>query len=452
MFKQCFIKRLLCRFFLPLAVLALMSSKAQAISLISDEETELLLQKITAPIFKAAGVPFNRNKVFIVNDESLNAFVSDGNYLFVHTGTIIAADDVEELSGVIAHETGHITGGHIITQKIKAQEMQRVSLASMILAGGAAAASGNGNVAMAVALGSQSSMMTNYFQYRTEQERSADESAVKFLQQTKQSPIGLYRFMKKINQTNEMSGVEESPYFRTHPMNQERLKFLEKAAKESPYAPMPPYQEEFSRVKAKLLAFLSEPNETFRKYPLQNTSVAAQYAQAIAFYKLLNLNQALSLINGLIEKEPNNPFFHELKAQMYMETGKVNQAKTEYQKALNLMPSAASLQIALAQATLETNPTSAELRNIISILNKANISQPSAMGWMLLSRAYGMQGDKAYSTYAAAEYSAAIGEYKTALKQLKIAQDFAQNNPPLRLKISDLENRVKPLNERQRRY
>ena len=169
------------RFFLPLAVLAFMSSNAQAISLISDEETELLLQKITAPIFKAAGLPYNRNKVFIVNDNTLNAFVSDGNYLFINTGTIVAADDAEELSGVIAHETGHITGGHIITQKIKAQEMQRVSLASMILAGGAAAASGDGNVAMAVALGSQSSMMTNYFRYRTEQERSADESAVTFL-------------------------------------------------------------------------------------------------------------------------------------------------------------------------------------------------------------------------------------------------------------------------------
>ena len=452
MSKQNFIKRLMRRFFLPLAVLAFMSSNALAISLISDEETELFLQKITAPIFKAAGLPYNRNKVFIVNDDTLNAFVSDGNYLFIHTGTIIAADDAEELSGVIAHETGHITGGHIITQKIKAQEMQRVSLASMILAGGAAAASGDGNVAMAVALGSQSSMMTNYFRYRTEQERSADESAVTFLKKTQQSPTGLYRFMKKINKDNEMSGVEETPYFRTHPMNQERLKFLEKAVKESPYPANKAYQEECSRVKAKLFAFLSEPKETFRKYPLQNTSVAAQYAQAIAYYKLLNMNQALRLMNGLITKEPNNPFFHELKAQMYMETGNVNQAKTEYQKALKLLPTSASLQISLAQATLETEPTQAELKNIINILNKANISQPSSMGWMLLSRAYGMQGDRAYSTYAAAGYSAAIGEYKTALRQLEAAKEYAKGNPALLLKIADLENRIKPLSERQRRY
>ena len=437
-----FIKRLMCRFFLSWVVWAFMSGNVWALSLISDEETELFLQKITMPIFKAANLPYNRNKIFIVNDETLNAFVSDGNYLFINTGTIIAADDAEELSGVIAHETGHITGGHIITQKIKAQEMQKVTLASMILAGGAAAASGDGNVAMAVALGSQSSMMTNYFRYRTEQERSADESAVNFLQKTQQSPIGLYRFMKKINRINEMSGIEESPYFRTHPMNQERLKFLEKAVKESPFSQSTSYKEEFSRIKAKLFSFLSEPKETFRKYPLQDTSISAQYAHAIAFFKLLNMPKALHTINNLIAKEPNNPFFYEIKAQMLMETGKVNLAKTEYQKALNLLPSSAALQISLAQATLETQSSPAEIRQIIHILNKANIKQPSALGWMLLSQAYGQVDDKAYSTYAAAEYSAAIGEDKTALKQLKIAKEFAKNNSALKLKISDLENRI----------
>ena len=442
MLKNSCIKRLWSRFFLPLAVLAFMSGNAQALSLISDEETEIFLQNIAAPIFKAAGLPYNRNKVFIVDDNTLNAFVSDGNYLFINTGTIVTADDAEELSGVIAHETGHITGGHIITQKIKAQEMQKVSLASMILAGGAAAASGDGNVAMAVALGSQTSMMTNYFRYRTEQERSADESAVTFLKKTQQSPNGLYSIKKKINKNNEMSGVEETPYFRTHPMNQERLKFLEKAVKESPYTPNKAYDEEFARVKAKIFAFLSEPQETFKKYPLQNTSIAAQYAQTIAFYKLLNMEQAIALIDKLIAKEPNNPFFYELKAQMHMETGNIAEAKAEYQQALKLLPSSASLQISLAQVTLETQPTKNELQKIITILNKANVMQPSPLAWMLLSRAYGMLENQAYATYAAAEYSSAIGEYKIALKQLKIAKEFAKNNSALKLKISDLENRI----------
>ena len=442
MFQLFHITRLKNRFFLFLAVLSFISSPVWALSLISDEETEIFLQQITQPIYKAAHLPYQRNKVFLVNDDQLNAFVSDGNNLFINTGTIIAADNAEELSGVIAHETGHITGGHIIAQKIHTQEMQKASLASMILAGGAAAASGNGDIAMAVALGSQTSLMNRYFQYRTEQERSADESAVNFLSQTKQSPAGLLRFMQKINKQNKMSGVEETPYFRTHPVNSERIKFLENAVKNSAYTPSNQHQESFSRIKAKLFAFLSEPRETFRKYPLSNSSVSARYAQTIAFFKQLNIAQAIKHINLLIQQEPKNPFFHELKAQIYMETGNLAQAENEYYTALKLLPNSALFQLNWAQVALERSPSSDELKEIITMLNQANIQLPSALGWILLSRAYALNGEMAYSTYAAAQYSLYIGESKTAQKQLKRAKKLAQNNPTLILKIEDLERNL----------
>ena len=443
MLKTVHIKKLACRFFSAAAFLLFMTSQALALNLISDEETETLIKNIAAPVFKAAHIPYNSNKVFIVNDDTLNAFVSDGNYLFINTGTIIAADDAEELRGVIAHEIGHISGGHIITQKIKAQEMQKVSLASFILAGGAAAASGNGDVAMAVALGGQSSLLTNYLRYRTEQERSADESAVAFLNQTQTSPAGLLRFMKKIVQENELSGIEESPYFRTHPINSERIKFLQKAVTASPYSTSKIFQSDFERVKAKLVAFLSEPQETFRKYPLSNTSVAAQYAQAIAFFKLLDIQNALQICNNLIAKEPNNPFFKEIKAQILMETGNVAAAQKEYKNALELLPNSASLQLSYAQAVLENTPSPQELKNVIALLNKANLKQPLAINWMLLSKAYALNQEQAYSLYAAAQYSFLIGEEEVSERQLKQAKEMAKSNPALILKIDDLAAKIK---------
>lgn len=436
------IKWLMCRLCLSLAILTCIFSEAQAINLISDEESEIFLQKITQPLFKAAGIPYNRSKIFIVNDDSLNAFVSDGNSLFVHTGTITSATSAEELSGVIAHETGHIMGGHIIRQKLKNESLQQASLASMLLAGTTAAVTGRGDVAMAIALGGQSSTLSNFLQYRTEQERSADESAIKLLTATHQSPQGMLKFMKRINQRNEMSGVEENPYFRTHPVTRERISFLEKASSQSPYTPNQTNQEEFLRVKAKLLAFLETPERTFRRYPLSNRSIPAQYAQAIAYFKKLDITNAMDKIDDLIKAEPNNPFFHELKAQMYLETGKVKQAKKEYQVALSKLPGSTLLQLSLAQATLEDNPSKEELRKVITILNQANIKQPTPMGWLLLSRAYGAVGDETYSNYAAAEYSMGIGMPKIAQKQIKAAQKNAVSNPKLKLKINDLSSRI----------
>ena len=436
------LKRLMKGMFLSLAVLMINIPQAGALSLISDEETELFLQKITRPLFKAAGVPFDRNKLHIVNDNTLNAFVSDGNDLFINTGTIISADGPDELRGVIAHETGHIMGGHIIRQKLKNQSLQQASLASMILAGTTAAVTGRGDVAMAIALGGQSSTLNNFLQYRTEQERSADESAVKLLAQTRQSPAGMLRFMKRISRRNELSGIEESPYFRTHPVTRERIGFLEQAVNASPYKNTQSDKEEFLRVKAKLQAFLETPEQTFRRYPSGNTSIAARYAQTIAYFKQLNIPAALKTINGLIEQEPKNPFFKELKGQIYLETGKVKQAKGEYLQALALMPSSALLQVSAAQAIIEDNPSKADLQKAVKMLNQANLKQPSLMNWMLLARAYGELGDEAYSNYAAAEYSLRMGNVKVAERQARSAQAAARSNNALKLKITDLLNRI----------
>lgn len=194
--KKNTVSRLIIGFWLILAFLPLRDALGQ-MSIISDEETEQYLAKVIRPIFQTAGIPFNRNKIYIVNDNSLNAFVGDGNNLFIHTGTLLKADNTDQISGVLAHETGHILGGHILRQKIKNQSMQEASLASLVLAGAAAAASGRGDVAVAVMLGSQSSLLSNYMAYRVEEERSADDAAVKLLYKRQTSPQGLLQFMKK---------------------------------------------------------------------------------------------------------------------------------------------------------------------------------------------------------------------------------------------------------------
>lgn len=434
--------RLVTKFCLVLAFLAFMPSTAKALNLISDEETELFLQKITQPLFTAAGIPFNRNNIFIVNDSSLNAFVSDGNKLFIHTGTIIAADNSDEIVGVIAHETGHIMGGHIILQKIKDKELQKASLASIILAGTTAAVSGRGDVAMAIALGGQSSTLNNFLQYRTEQERSADESAVKLLNKTNQSPLGVLNFMKRIRKTNEMSGVVEDPYFRTHPITSERISFMQQAVKNSPLKTESTEQEQFKKIKAKLIAFLQEPRQTLRLYPLTNQSKAARYAQSIAYFKELDIENAIAKIDSLIKEEPQNPFYKELKGQIYMETGQIKPAKQQYQQALNALPNSALLQLNLAQAILEDNPSAEELKKTVNMLNQASIKQPTPMGWLLLSRAYGALGDETYSNYTAAEYSMSLGLPKIAKQQLEMASKNVGNNAKLKLKIDDLKNRV----------
>ncbi len=420
-----------------------MSRPALALSIISDEETEQLLGEIAKPLFDAANIKFDRNKLFIVNDQTLNAFVSDGNNLFVNTGTILNADTPNELAGVIAHETGHIKGGHILRQKLKNREMQKVIMASTLLAG-AAAVGGKGDAAVAVLMGSQSSALTHYTRYRTEEERAADNTAISLLKKTQQSSEGMLAFMRRIAQKNTLNGIEESPYFRTHPVTRERINFFEKETTTAARPYDGKLQPQFDRVKAKLFAYLRSPAETLRKYPLSDKSVAADYARAIAYFKQNKFAEAKKAISGLVQTEPSNPYFYELRGQINLETGSTKEAEYDYRKALNAMPSSSLLQLSLAQAILENAPSSEKLQEAINLLNKSLITTPSGFGWLLISRAYGLQGLEAEAQYAAAEYSLHTGAYETAKRQALSAK---KNKPSAQIlqRTNDLLSRLQDI-------
>ncbi len=418
------------------------SIEAAEIRLISDEETEQLLFHLAKPLFDAAHLKLDRNQIFIVDDPSLNAFVADGNRLFVHTGTIIRADNANELTGVIAHETGHIMGGHILRQKLKLRDMNQISLISAVLAGASAALSGRGDVAMAVMLGTHSSVLNHYTGYRTSEERSADEAAITLLKASRQSPAGILNFMKKISKENVLSGRQETPYFRTHPITAERVAFFEKAVKETTYTTISAYEDAFARVKAKLRAFLLSPEQILREYPSEDNAIPAQYAQAITLLKQLKFSAALKIMDNLIHREPNNPFFYELRGQILLETGKISAAKGDFSQALKILPNSHLMTMNYAQAVLEDTPSPAEARNIAKLLEKSLRQGSNAFLWMLLSKAYGIAGNMAAANYAAAERSLTIGALPTAKKQLEQAALYPAS-AQLKLKIDDLRQRLK---------
>lgn len=430
------IRRLLFLLIICLNILLITPVKAQ--SFITDDETESLLEKVVRPIFKAANIPFNSEKILILNDESLNAFVTDGNYLVIHSGTLINTADINELSGVLAHEAGHIAGGHIVRQKLQLDKMSALSVVSLIAAGAAAAASGRGDAAMAVMLGSQSSLFNAMNAYQMQEERSADESAVKYLAKLGQSPEGLKNFMKKTEQKNRLSGYDDFPYFRTHPLSSERINFFNQAVKNSKGTTVSPYDDEFKMIKAKISAFLLEPSRAWRLYPLQRTENDALYAHAILYYRQSDINKALQTLEKLLAKEPQNPFFHELKGQFLFESGRLPEAVESYTQALRLRNSP-EIALGWAQAALEAPHDKAVLGQIINTLNKITIKEYNAVAWLLLARAYEENGQKAHALYASARYNTGLGNFEAAAKQLTQAEKNSPS-PELKLKIADLKD------------
>lgn len=427
------------------------TAQAQALSLISDIETENYLAKVVQPLFKAADVNFNPNNIYIVNDNSLNAFVSDGNYLFVNTGTLLNIDDTNELAGILAHETGHILGGHIVRQKLKMEKMQYAMMGSMLAAGAAAVSTGRGDAAMAVILGSQSSALNSMLNYQVEEERSADESAIKLLAKTKQSTAGLKRFMRKIKQKNSLSGIEESDYFRTHPMTTERISHFNEAAKNNNFSAASSLDTNLAMIKAKLAAFMLDTAKVQRLYPKNKNDMPARYAHAILDFRAGKVTDSLRQINNMLQERPNNPYFYDLKGQFLFESGQVSASIEAYKQALKLLPDSALLKISLAHAVLENSPDKSQAHYAADLLQQSIIDMPSAMGWQLLARAYNLQSEDALSYYAAAEFNYAIGNLEGAQKQVKRAEN-ANPSSSVSLKLKDLAERIKVELKEKARY
>jgi predicted Zn-dependent protease len=393
----------------------------RGLPLIRDAETEQLLREYTTPILRAAGLTQQNIHVVIINDRSFNAFVIDAKRIFVNAGALTQSQTPNQIIGVLAHETGHIAGGHLSKLRAELANAQTAMILGMLLGVGAMVAgarSGNlgGNPAAAI-LAPQSMVMHSMLAYQRQQEEQADRAGVKFLTATGQSTKGMYDTFKRFASENLFGAQYADPYLQSHPMPTERVAALEEIAHTSPYwskTDPPEWQARHDLMRAKLYGFLDRPDTVSRRYPLSDTSLPARYARAISAYRHGNMRDAITQIDGLIQAQPNNPYFYELKGQALLEAGRATEAIAPLRRAISLAPTPALIQVLLAQALIATQqPGLAD--EAISDLRTALAHDPDISdGYEYLAMAYGRKGDIAQADLASAQAAFTRGDWKTA--------------------------------------
>ena len=376
---------------------ALVSSSAHAQVIIRDTEIENTFKSWITPLLESAGMGDESVNLILVQSPEINAFVAGGANIFIYTGLINKTETPEELIGVMAHELGHITGGHLIRGR---QAMERASYESIlgtVLGIGAAILSGNGEAANAVITGSSSLAQRRYLAHSRVQESSADQAALKFMDSAQINPKGLISFMEKLESEEFLPAERQSEYVRTHPLTRNRISILENKVEQSgdlSIATPPSWSDEHARMKAKLLGFI-DPGRVQWTYNDSDTSIPARYARAIAKYRENRVDQALAEIDGLIALEPDNPYFQELKGQMLVAFGRVAESLPYYRKAVTGAPEASLIRIDLGKALIESRGGDDSLREAIKILERALIDEPrSTRAHRLLATAYGKLGNE----------------------------------------------------------
>ncbi len=396
----------------------------QGLPLIRDAEIEQLLRDYTNPILKVAGLAQQNVRVVIINDRSFNAFVMDGRRIFINSGALMDAQTPNHIIGVLAHETGHISGGHLskLREQLALAQTQSiiamlVGLGAMVAASRASAESGLGQVGMAALTGPQEVIRRNLLAYQRTQEEAADRAGVKFLNATAQSAKGMHETFKRFADQMLFQVKSIDPYVQSHPMPAERVAALQELAKSSPYWDKKDPAELQARhdlMRAKLVGFMERPDTVARRYPQSDQSVAARYARAIAAYKHSNLRGAVAQVDALIQAQPNNPYFYELKGQALLEGGHPAEAIAPLRRAIQTAPQPALIQIMLAQALIATNDAK-HADEAVTLLRAALQREPEAAeGYAQLAMAYGKKGDYAQADLASAQAAFTRGDVKTA--------------------------------------
>lgn len=428
------------RAFSALVLTAVLVCQAQAQSLLRDTEIEETLRDFSDPLLRVGGLSPRSVDIYLINDPELNAFVTRGQNIFLHSGLIMRAETPNELKGVIAHEAGHIVGGHIV----RADYGSRSAYGAMLLAAGvglAAILAGEGGAGAAILGGAQQFGAVEVLAYTRVNESSADQYAAEFMEATGQSGQGLIDFFNNFRAQEVLSQARRYEYFRSHPLSANRIDQLRERVAESPYVDIKDPPEDVHRhamMKAKLRGFLEAPQMVFNRFPADDTTQPARYARSVAFFRAADMRNAIREIDSLIAEEPDNPYFHELKAQILYESGQREAALPSAERALELKPDATLLKTSLAQSLIETR-TPENLERAVNLLKSALISEPDySFGWYWLSLAYAEQDKDALAKYASAERFYALGDLESARSFAGRAQKDLPRDIPQWRRASDI--------------
>ena len=426
---------------LVLALTALFhTAAAQQLSIIRDAEIEDTIRSYAAPLFSAAGLSAEAVEVHIVASSQLNAFVAGGQKIFVFTGLLLASESPGQITGVLAHEVGHITGGHLA----RAHDALRTATTQSILAavlGVAAAVAGRGDVASAIVLGGAQLTQASLLQYSRNQESAADHAALQLLESTGQSAAGLLAFLDILGDQEALLQEFQDPYARSHPLTRGRLRTVREHIAGSPFSERqdsPAAMAAHSRMKAKLVGFLRSPGRALKNYPDADQSIEGRYARAIAYYRIPELAKALAEIDALLAAHPDNPYFHELKGQMLFENGRGAAALASYERAVALKPESGLLRLGLAAAQIAAEDSALNAEAIRHLEVAARDERRHAGLWHQLAIAYGRAGDLGSSALATAEEYLLRGRNDEARRQAERAQGRLAEGSPGWLKAQDI--------------
>ncbi len=411
-------------------------------TVLDDTEIGATLNAYARPLLLDAGIAPENIAIHMVVDDSMNAFATQGNNVYFHTGLLLRAKNSNEVIGVMAHEFGHIAAGHVVLVASDLAGATTISLLSTLLGVAAGIASGNPEVGMAVMMGGQRAAIGEFLSFSRGQEARADQFALKTLADTHQSAQGLYNFFQRLAGEERMITDNRDPYIRTHPLNSNRMDAIQSAMASSPYTNVqldPDLERQHRRMLAKLFAFLKPQITTLQRYPASDKSIEGRYARTIAYYRRGQFKEAFPLVESLLKDAPQDPYFWQIKGDMEKSRSHVEEAIVAYREAIRYLPDAPEILTSYAHATVESGKPEYAAEGQAALKRALAIKPDSPDTWDMLARSYAQNGQTGLSAYAAAERAILTGEFGDVARYSNQAEKLLEKDTPTWYRLQDIK-------------
>lgn len=412
-------------------------------SVIRDSEIEAYMHEYMDPLFKVAGLNPRELKIILLIDKGINAAATLNYTVIIYTGLLSSVKKPSELAGVLAHETGHIKGGHMIRMEGAIRNAQNTSLIASIVGLALGVLTGNAGAGMGVLAGAQAHSLGGFLRYRRHEEGAADQAAIKYLKELKWPIQGFLDLMELLEGQLMLTANYQQPYLLTHPLTRDRIQTVRSAVKSRKEEggtndKMPEiFDSHLRRMQAKLAGFLWPPMRALKEYKGDRTEDL--YARAIAYYRLSEFKDSLHCIETLIEREPNNPYFWELSGQISFDKGDLPTAEASYRKALHFRKEDPQFLVSLSHVLLSKEDKS-YLDEVILLLTRATVFEPSnSTPWHFLAIAYGRKGMMGFMALSLAEHAYRSEDWGYAKSQAGRAKSHLKKTSPAYMRAADIE-------------
>jgi predicted Zn-dependent protease len=430
---------------LRLLILGLLASilivqPVMAQQVLRDAETESLFADMAKPLIAAAGLDPKNVQIILLHDKEINAFVAGGQAVYIHSGLISVSDNANQVQGVIAHELGHISGGHVLRSAEGAKAATGIMILSLIL-GVAAMAAGGGDAGAGILMAGQQAALGKYLAFNRVQEASADEAGIKYLNASGISGLGMVNFFKKLQNQEFRLSLPRDEYAQTHPLTADRIAIVQDRLSIAPNwatKPDPALEARFQRVKAKLSGFVNDPAQTLVQYPETDKSIPAHYARAYAWHRSAYPEKALAESDFLLAAKPRDPYFEELKGQILLESGRPLLALPLLRDAVTQTNAQPLIATTFGHALIATEDATnfAEARRVLKAAVARDNDNPFA--WYQLGVVYDHDGDQPRAMLATAERYHLEGNAKLAMVSAEGAMKGLPSGSPDWIRAQDI--------------